>query len=156
MVGAAWYKNGVRSMPGYGRGRAEHQGNRVSVEVRSVNHRFLDLKMRGGHIDPAIEEKISSRVRQRVARGSVSVTLRIEVSASEGGISTDLAAARRAKEALAHLAGGLNLPREVPFSLIVQQPGILSAGAREADVSLIETALMAVDVALEGLLAMLT
>src|SRR5690349_13194482 len=63
----------VRSMTGYGRGVAEQGGRRVSVEIRSVNHRFTDVKLRGAQLDPAVEEKIVARVRERVTRGAMAL-----------------------------------------------------------------------------------
>ena len=64
-------------MTGYGRGVAERGIARVTVELRSVNHRLLDLKLRGA-ASPAVEDAVAQRVRERVERGSVSGTIRVE------------------------------------------------------------------------------
>ena len=58
-------------MTGFGRGVAEQGGVRATVDMRAVNHRFLDLKLRGAPLAPALEEAISTRVRggDRARRG---------------------------------------------------------------------------------------
>ena len=52
----------MRSMTGYGRGLAESEEHRVTVEMRAVNHRFLDLKLRGGDVGPDIEHLVTKAV----------------------------------------------------------------------------------------------
>jgi uncharacterized protein (TIGR00255 family) len=65
-------------MTGYGRG--EHRGDRyqVAVEIRSVNHRFLDVKLRLPRELGAVEQELRSTVRRRVNRGAVDVSLWVE------------------------------------------------------------------------------
>ena len=52
-------------MTGFGRGVAEHGKARATVDVRAVNHRFLDLKLRGA-LAPALEDAIGTRVRAAI------------------------------------------------------------------------------------------
>ena len=53
-------------------------GGRWIVEMRSVNHRGFDLKVRGPDIDPALEADIARAVRAVVERGTVTVAIREE------------------------------------------------------------------------------
>ena len=53
-------------MTGFGRGVAEQGGLRATVDIRAVNHRFLDLKLRGAPLPPATEEAVSGRVRASI------------------------------------------------------------------------------------------
>jgi len=53
-------------------------GGRWIVEMRSVNHRGFDLKVRGPDIDPALEAEIARAVRTAVERGTVTVAIREE------------------------------------------------------------------------------
>ncbi|HWM85019.1 MAG TPA: YicC/YloC family endoribonuclease, partial [Kofleriaceae bacterium] len=82
-------------MTGYGRGLAERQGRRAVVEIRAVNHRFMDVKLRGAPLDAALEEKVTSRVRERVTRGSVTVAIRLDGAAASSALRVDQEAARR-------------------------------------------------------------
>ena len=59
----------LRPGPGHGRGRA------VVVEIRSVNHRALDVKVRSRSVSAAVEVEIIRAVRAALARGSVQVSL---------------------------------------------------------------------------------
>ena len=62
--------DGPRNVPG--------AGGRWIVEMRSVNHRGFDLKVRGPDIDPALEADIARAVRAVVERGTVTVAVREE------------------------------------------------------------------------------
>lgn len=115
------YNPGVRSMTGFGRGVAEHAGTRVAVDIRSVNHRFLDLKLRGS-LAPALEEAISQRVRAAVERGSISV--QIHVAHGAGTAKVDVAAAGAANVQLAEVARTLGLPGP-DLALVLAHPGVV-------------------------------
>jgi uncharacterized protein (TIGR00255 family) len=109
-------------MTGFGRGTAEHQGARVTVDIRAVNHRYLDLKLRGP-LSPALEDSITSRVRSTVERGSVSVVVHV-VGNAGGSTRFDTAAASAAHIALSELARNLGLAPP-DLALVLQQPGVV-------------------------------
>ena len=145
----------VRSMTGYGRGVAEQGGRRVSVEIRSVNHRFTDVKLRGAQLDPAVEEKIIARVRERVTRGAMALTIRIEGGAAAATFRFDHDAARRAHAQLTELARAVGIEPHISLDLLVAQPGVVAEveGDRPAD-DLADVATEAVDRAIEDLNSM--
>jgi uncharacterized protein (TIGR00255 family) len=68
----------LMSMTGFGRAVIETRGRRVVVEVRSVNHRNLDVKVRGRSLPAAAEIEIIRAVRAALVRGSVQVTVEEE------------------------------------------------------------------------------
>jgi uncharacterized protein (TIGR00255 family) len=65
----------MRSMTGYGSGRAEAPTARVTVEIRSVNQRFLDVKVTAPRDYAAWEREVRDRVRAVAQRGRVDVTV---------------------------------------------------------------------------------
>ncbi|MFH1850831.1 MAG: YicC/YloC family endoribonuclease, partial [Candidatus Neomarinimicrobiota bacterium] len=69
-------------MTGYGRGVTSSASDRAVVEVRVLNSRYLDQKLRGLDVSAELELKIRERVRDVLQRGSVSVTISRE---SENG-----------------------------------------------------------------------
>lgn len=143
-------------MTGYGRGRSEGDGWRAVVEIRSVNHRYVDLKLRGSSLNPALEEKISSAIRAQVERGAVSATVRIERGAGESGMRVDVAAARRIHHDLTSLANTLHLAPP-HLDVICAQPGVLVPVEVDTDSkALREIVLAAATEAIEGLIAMRT
>src|SRR5439155_160527 len=65
----------MRSMTGYGAGAAEARGARVTVEIRGLNQRFLDVKVAVPREYAAWETEIRDRVRKTAQRGRVEVTV---------------------------------------------------------------------------------
>jgi uncharacterized protein (TIGR00255 family) len=142
-------------MTGYGRGVADHDGRRAVVEIRSVNHRFLDLKIRGSSLEPALEELIKAGVREVCTRGSVTVSVRIERRGGGAPMTIDTDAAVRMHAELTRLAERLGLSQPVTLELLCQQPGVLVAVDEEADSARIaECVKAAVAAALETLMRM--
>ena len=68
----------IRSMTGFGRGDASRHGFRVTVEARTVNHRFCDLKARIPPELSALEPDIRRRVQESVRRGRVDLAIVVE------------------------------------------------------------------------------
>ena len=58
-------------MTGYGQGFLIQGENRLNIEIKSVNSRFLEIKSRGIRLDYAIENKIKKIIEQRLIRGNV-------------------------------------------------------------------------------------
>ena len=136
-------------MTGFGRGLADGVGGRVAIEVRSVNHRFLDLKLRGVP-SAALEDLIGQRVRERVERGAVTVAMRVERAAGAATAQLDGAAARRVHADLAALAADLGL---APPTLadILAVPGVLADAAPADAADLAEPTGRALGLALDEL-----
>lgn len=99
-------------MTGYGRAAATAKGQSVVVEIRTVNHRFLELKLRGPFAG-ALEDQVAARVRKSFERGSVVASLSITAAGgSAGGDSPriDRARAHQVFRELSELAAELGLP----------------------------------------------
>ena len=68
----------IRSMTGYGAGQAARGGVLVRVEIRSVNHRFLDASLRISRDFAGLEDRVRERIRAAVARGRVTASVDVE------------------------------------------------------------------------------
>jgi uncharacterized protein (TIGR00255 family) len=121
----------MRSMTGFGRGTASQGRIRATVDVRSVNHRFLDFKLRGAPLQPPLEEAVSARVRSGVERGSVVVSVHL-VREGEAGTRIDKQAARAAHTMLTDLARELALSPP-SLELVLAQPGVVIVGDDHRD-----------------------
>jgi uncharacterized protein (TIGR00255 family) len=141
----------MRSMTGHGRGVAERGGRRATVEVRSVNHRFFDLKLRSGPLDPALEERIGNAVRKRAERGAFTVTVRDDATGAAGGVRVDVALARGVAAALEQLRQAVGSSEPVSLALIAAQPGVLQVADQSGDT---EAVVAALEGALEELVGM--
>jgi uncharacterized protein YicC (UPF0701 family) len=113
-------------MTGYGRAAAAASGHSVVAEIRTVNHRFLELKLRGAGLSGALEDQVSARVRASVERGSVLVNVMVQ-SAEAGGVRLDRGRAHQVYRELAALAAELGLPPPGLAELLAT-PGLLDAG----------------------------
>jgi len=71
----------IRSMTGFGAAAFETAGMRFNLEIRSVNHRHTDVRVRVPRRFAEIESRLAAQVQQAVGRGKVDVT----VSAADGG-----------------------------------------------------------------------
>lgn len=65
----------MNSMTGFGRGESESNGLTITVELKSVNHRFLDLSIRTPRQLSALEEVVRQTLKRRFARGRVEASV---------------------------------------------------------------------------------
>ena len=119
-------------MTGFGRGVAEQAGLRATVDIRAVNHRFLDLKLRGAPIAPAVEEAVATRVRGAIERGSVVVSIHVAREGASGASAIDPTAAAAAYAHLSALAIQLGIAGP-DLALVLAQPGVVTTGDRVDD-----------------------
>jgi uncharacterized protein (TIGR00255 family) len=122
----------MRSMTGFGGGACEVGGRRLVVEIRAVNHRFFDLKLRLPWSDAAMEALLTATLRRAVERGALTVQVR-----DEGGplaapaVSVNLPLARQYHAALEHLRAELGLAEPVTLDLLVQLRDVITVGESE-------------------------
>lgn len=117
-------------MTGFGRGSAAAGALRVTVELRAVNHRFLEVKLRGA-AGPAIEEQVTAAVRERVSRGALTAAVVIDRGPA-GAVAIDRAAAVAAHRTLATLAYELGMAPPT-MADVLAVPGVLAAGGPAGD-----------------------
>ena len=85
----------IRSMTGYGRGEWQENEKRLEVEVKSFNHRFLDISPHLPRRLNSLEARVRNVIRQRLSRGRVEVSVQIEdASLVEQRLELDVALAR--------------------------------------------------------------
>lgn len=113
------------SMTGYGRGHAPLGRGSFVVEIRAVNHRFLDLRVRVDSELAAEQHVLETYVRKHVVRGRVDVSARLE-----GKLGTDVvldrARARTAFAELIALRDELAPNDPVPLTLLAGVPALFS------------------------------
>lgn len=144
----------MRSMTGFGVGRAPLPGaGDVTVEARSVNHKYLDLRV---HLPDALSGfsfLVEDRARRRIRRGRYDLRVRLDERDDE--LTLDTARARQAFAALVRLRDELAPAEPLPLSLLASVPDLF----RGPPISRTETESVlcrAVDEALDELDAMRT
>lgn len=147
----------MHSMTGFGRGTATTDAGRtVSVEVKSVNGRFLDVKTRMPRALSAFEVEAERRVRERLARGSVSLYVSVDEAAG-GAARVDEVAVARTADLLRALARAAGIDEPLRLDHLLRFPDLLPSDAAtpEADdPALVDAARRALDIALDDLVAM--
>ena len=141
-----------RSMTAYGRHAVDTPSGAIVWELRSVNHRFLELQTRLPDALRGIEPAVRERVRARLARGRVELALRLDdegrgapLALDEGRLDEVLAAVERLRGRLGEVAP-LDPLRLLDF------PGV-RRGAAADRAALERAALDALDPALDDLVA---
>lgn len=137
-------------MTGFGRASVEAGDRRLRVEIRSVNHRGLDLKIRGAEADATCGVEIGRAVRAAVERGAVTVNLRDESAGGSAGI--DEARVRAAHAVLERLRQELQIAEPVGLTAVAAFMTAAAGGVLEGE-ALWETLRPAVDAALAELIA---
>ncbi len=124
----------IKSMTGYGRKKIESQGLEISVEIKSVNHRYLDLTVKTPRLYAFLEEPIKGAVSAAVSRGKADVY--VAVVQKDGGdvtVTPNLPLARQYTAALERLRDELGLTDDSSVVKIAHLPDVLTVGKEEPD-----------------------
>jgi uncharacterized protein (TIGR00255 family) len=65
----------IRSMTGYGSAEIERDGQRLSAEIRSVNHRFFEVSVRAPKLVSLFEDQIRQTIQERFSRGKIMLSI---------------------------------------------------------------------------------
>lgn len=124
----------IKSMTGYGRQKGENERREVQVEIKSVNHRYLDLNVKVPRIYSFLEEPIKTAVSAAVARGKVDIYL--SITAKEGGdakVSPNLALAGEYLRALEQVRDTYSLKDDISVMELAHMPDLLTVAREEPD-----------------------
>jgi uncharacterized protein (TIGR00255 family) len=116
----------IRSMTGFGQGSAESDGYRVTVDVRTVNHRFVDVRVRVPSELAALERDARKRILARVRRGRVEASFRVDrIADAASRVRVNAELVRSAVHAAHELAAEHGLPGALTVSDVLRVPGVL-------------------------------
>lgn len=115
----------VRSMTGYGAAEPSADGGRWWVEVRSTNHRFLEVVVRLPRELGALEDRVRAAVAERVRRGRVEVLVREDSGLRPREAVVDTELARRYADALERLRRELGLAEPVTLGALLALPEVV-------------------------------
>lgn len=125
----------VKSMTGYGRAEDTLNGCTITVELRSVNNRYLDCNVRMPRLYLFAEETIKSRVQNTISRGKVDVFVTLDSTGGEQvQVSVNQPLADGYYAALTQLAERYGMSKDISVSLLSRFPDVLLAEKAEEDV----------------------
>ena len=118
----------MRSMTGYGRGEADHNGTKFSVELNSVNRKQSDIVINLPRDLAALEPRIRQTINENISRGRTNVVISYHNGSSgHRKLALDVDLARTYHEAMRALQKELNAPGEITIGAILQAPGVMRA-----------------------------
>ena len=142
------------SMTGYGKGEVQNGGIGLSVEIKTVNNRYLDVSVKGPRIFVAYEERVRAIVRGKLTRGHADVFISLldkrerakELYVDEAAAGSYVGAAARLKAMFP------SLPNDFTVTALMKCPDVLrQEEAQGADEPLLEALEQALGAALENL-----
>lgn len=124
----------TKSMTGYGRAVKQTENTTITVEIRSVNHRYLDIQCKLPRSLLFLEEKIKEIIRSYFARGHIEVMVRID---GQGGFSktleTDWKLLDQYIEQLKQMKERYQLSGEIPMSILSSVPDLFAVRETETN-----------------------
>lgn len=122
------------SMTGYGSAKGTVEGQEITVELKSVNNRFLDCSVRMPRSFLFAEDAVKKAVTVGVTRGKVDVFVSAQASQDSGTVVlVNEGLAREYRDAIAHIAESLELENGLTAFSIARLPDVLTVERREID-----------------------
>ncbi len=135
----------VKSMTGYGCAREMRNGRDITVEVRSVNNRYLDCTVKMPRAYIFAEDRMKARVQQAISRGKVDVFVTIDASAADAAVvAVNEPLARGYYDALTRLKTMFDLSGDITPEVLAKFPDVLAVTKAEEDVEAIAADICAV------------
>lgn len=113
-------------MTGYSYVETSTETSTVSVEIKSVNSRFLDLTINLPPYLNQLESSFRAIISEKVVRGKIDVYIRVKENESDIEIAADTNAAKAYLDAIKKIADATGYSSDIPLSLIISQPGVLN------------------------------
>jgi uncharacterized protein (TIGR00255 family) len=124
----------IRSMTGFGSGRATEGEEEIVVEIRSVNSKYCDVKLRLPRALMALETELSRLVRNRLARGGIEIFVRRAVPGQSTLVpKIDAALAREYARVYSELARQAGSDAKVELSHLIESEGVVVVEDRAPD-----------------------
>lgn len=131
----------IKSMTGYGSAKGQAAGLVISVELKSVNNRYLDTSVRLPRSFLFAEEAVKSAVQSHISRGKVDVYITVDSSASDDmTVKVNEPLLRGYIDAVRHISEEYSLPNELTALEVSRFPDVLSVEKRDLDAEEISAA----------------
>lgn len=124
----------IKSMTGFGRGHAVLGGRDITVEIRSVNHRYYEFSCRLPRAYSFAEERLKALLQGRISRGKVEVSVSVQnVTAVSERITANKEVIAEYVTALREVGGELGLKDDLTLSSVLRLPDAFTVVKEEAD-----------------------
>ncbi len=133
----------MQSMTGYGRRQCSRDGREMTVEIKTVNHRFLDISCRLPRSLSFAEDAVRKMISASLRRGHVDLNITyLNLRADAREVRADLALAEQYRRALTEMARQMGEKQGGMLSFIAAQPDVLNVTVCEEDQEAVLSLLM--------------
>ena len=134
----------VKSMTGYGRAAGIFGGKEISIDIKSVNHRYFDFNCKVSKDYLFLEDKLKSRINSSVTRGKIDLYLFIDSGKDEAyEVEVNEALASGYYNAFKTLGRKFKIKNDITTSFLMRTPDVVKLRKKELDEDEIENAVMA-------------
>lgn len=124
----------IKSMTGYGKGNLNIENREYQIEIKSVNHRYLDINVKMPRTISYLEEKIKKQISEKIKRGKIDVFVTFENNSQEGrNIKINKELASIYIEQLKDLANEEKISSNIEVIDIAKFPDVLTIKINEDD-----------------------
>ncbi len=117
----------LKSMTGYGRAEGSQNGMDITIEMKSVNHRYFEFSARMPRMYSFLEDKIKAYLQRSVSRGKVDLFLNIDIVGTQAGaVKVNAALAKDYFAALEQIAQECGVKNEITAHDLARYPDVLS------------------------------
>lgn len=135
----------IRSMTGYGSAKGTVEGLEITVELKSVNNRYLDTSVRLPRSFLFAEEAIKSEVQSHISRGKVDVFISVDSSAAgDMTVKVNEPLLRGYIEAIRHISEEYSLANDMTALSVSRFPDVLSVEKKDLDAEAISAGICAI------------
>lgn len=124
----------VMSMTGFGRGESKTEKYSFTVEIKTINHRYLDINIKLPRRISFLEEWIRQIIKKDILRGRVEVFIKMDMHGqSESKLSLDTELAKNYNDILHTIKKELDIEEKISLSTITRFPDIIKTTENEID-----------------------
>ncbi len=132
----------IKSMTGYGSAKGQTGGLEITVELKSVNNRYLDTSVRLPRSFLFAEDAVKSAVQAHISRGKVDVFVSIDTSlADDMTVKVNEPLLKGYIEAIRHISDEYSLANDLTALSVSRFPDVLSVEKKDLDAEAISAAL---------------
>lgn len=131
----------IKSMTGYGSAKGQAAGLDISVELKSVNNRYLDTSVRMPRSFLFVEDAVKSAVQAHISRGKVDVYVTVDSSAADDmTVKVNEPLLKGYIDAVRHISVEYSLPDDLTALAVSRFPDVLSVEKKDLDAEEISAA----------------
>lgn len=147
----------IKSMTGYGKANVSIEKREYQVEIKSVNHRYLDISVKTPRILSYLEEEVKKQIAAKIKRGKIDIFITLQDEGTENkNIKINTEIAKIYINELKQLAQNEGLLTNIEVTEIAKFPDVLTIQNKQEDERLKKELLSVVNKAVDGLVEMRT